>query len=82
MDVAGKEFWEFMSMAGLAGKYGIEDANKAKITEVQQKVVAEKIVDITKTKGTCNQRLGLMFEEDFWGGGVLTEGVAREVGWV
>ncbi len=82
MDLTGKEFWEFMSKAGLAGKYGIEDANEAKITEVQPKFVAEKIVDITKTKETCNKRLGIMFEEDFWGGGVVTESVAREVDWV
>eukprot|EP00972_Heterocapsa_arctica_P041541 6123782-Heterocapsa_arctica.AAC.1 len=55
MDLAGEEFWEFMSKAGLAGKYGIEDANEAKITEVQRKFAAEKIVDITKTKETCNK---------------------------
>jgi hypothetical protein len=83
MDLTGKEFWELIGQEGLAEKLGIDIlANEAKIVEVQQKIVAEKIVDITKTKDTCNQHLGTLFEEDFWGAGVVSAKVAKEVDWV
>ena len=78
MGLTGKEFWEFLHREALAGQYGIEDPDEAKIAQVQRQVVSEKMVDITKTKDTCKDRFARLFEEDFWSGHVVASSVADE----
>lgn len=57
----GSDFWNFIQTSTLPERYGL-GPDPADVVDIQEKLVSEKVVDITKTSEQATQRLRKLFD--------------------